>query len=322
MSEHISLRSVQSPGSLLDLPGSLGSLKTVHLFERRSIDAIDFALKVRRPLLVRGEPGIGKSQLARAAAHALRRPYVSRVLDSQTSARDLLFEVDAVSRLAEAQVQGALRTAGDPKDALKVENFVEPGPLWWAFNWPDAEQRAVRRGNRVPVLTDGASYMKGVVVLLDEIDKADTSVPNGLLDVLGNGSFDSPGGRVALASGQPPPLIVFTTNQERSLPDAFVRRCIVLHLEWPEPESEARFWLERLASAHYPALSALVGRATDLLLEHRARAKRATESPPGQAEFLDLLAALDGEPLEVAEQKLDALHRFVFAKHAAGDGGR
>ena len=111
--------------------GPSSATEQVHVFDEESIWALNAAIAARRPLLVRGEPGVGKTQLARAAAVITKRLFVSYVVDSQTQSRDLLWEFDAVQRLAEAQLLGTLRGPPDSVgDALAVEKFIKPGPVW------------------------------------------------------------------------------------------------------------------------------------------------------------------------------------------------
>lgn len=132
-----------------------------------------FPLAARRPLLVQGEPGIGKSQLAKAVAKQLKRPYVQHVVDARTESRDLLWHYDAVARLAEAQLCGALgQREGGVRRRLAVGNFPRPGPLWWAFDWWDAARRAGEIGEGAPPKENDADPANGCVVLIDEIDKA------------------------------------------------------------------------------------------------------------------------------------------------------
>jgi len=211
----------------LKLPQPPGGPEQVHVFSEHEVLAIDTALAARRALLIRGEPGAGKTQLAKAAALALGRAFVSYVVDSRTEARDLLWHFDAVARLAEAQVQGALRGDGTDhaavREVLAIEKFIHPRPLWWAFDWQNAADQAQRVGAPAPSQPAGCDPANGVVVLIDEVDKADAEVPNGLLEALGAGEFTPEGlaEPVTIKDQAAPPLVMITTNEERNLPDAF-----------------------------------------------------------------------------------------------------
>ena len=183
--------------------------EAVHQFEPRQVRAVNAALAARRPLLVRGEPGIGKSQLARAAAAALGRAFVSHTVDARTESRDLLWHFDAVARLAEAQLIGALRACpAEPatgteserkdqpssrhRDQLAIGAFCIPRALWWAFDWEDALTRPIRSACRAAA-TGRWRPANGCLILIDEIDKAEADVPNGLLEALGAGRFNPQG---------------------------------------------------------------------------------------------------------------------------------
>lgn len=307
-------------GKVIPLPERGGMPASVHVIHQEAIHALRAAIVTGRPLLVRGDPGTGKSQLARAAAEALGRAFVSHAVDSRTETRDLLWSIDAVARLAKAQVMGALqgidvKTAEESIDVLK---FVHPGPLWWAFDWPSAATQAEDVKASAPVTAPGA-HERGVVVLVDEIDKADPSVPNGLLDALGHRRFDVPGRAqpVALDSARSP-LVVITTNEERALPDAFLRRCWVLHLSLPKDRAELVKTLVARGKAHFPkcADKVLAKVAEQLATDRQAIAEEGL-APPGLAEYIDVLDALT--KLETkAEKQIDLLNqiaRFAFQKH-------
>ncbi len=209
-----------TPGLRADLEPHGAIADQVHLFDEREVRALNAALAAGRPLLVRGEPGIGKSQLARAAAKMLKRTFIQQVVDSQTESRDLLWRLDSLGRLAEAQLAGALRdkSVEDARADFAIEKFVVPGPLWWGFDWPSAERQAAASA-RARVRTDvpergaEADPDNGSVVLIDEIDKAEAEVPNGLLEALGSGRIAPPGCGVVNAK-EPAPLVVITTNEE------------------------------------------------------------------------------------------------------------
>lgn len=277
-----------------------------HRHEARELHAINAALAAGRPLLIRGEPGTGKSQLARAAADLLVREFVWKVVDAQTQVSDLFFAFDAVERLAQAQVAAILHKEGGDKkveEILDERNFVRPGPLWWAFDPASAAAQDLRHTTRRAVEVDNTAALPGHVVLIDEIDKTDPSVPSGLLEALGQGTFEVPRGAVSLhRPGRPAPLIVITTNQERELPAAFVRRCMVLHLQLPTDPDDLRTWLVARGKTHFPDLAAppptkpehdLLARAADLVIRDRQRADELGVPPAGQAEYLDILRALN-----------------------------
>ena len=302
-----------------------------HRFEARDLHALNAALAAERPLLIRGEPGTGKSQLARAAADLLGREFVWKVVDAQTQVSDLFYSFDAVERLAQAQVAAILygQTGGKKVEELLDErNFVRPGPLWWAFDPATAQRQEKRYQTRCPPEDTPSAPGPGYVVLLDEIDKTDPSVPNGLLEALGQGTFDVPRDKVSIhRSGQPPPLIVITTNEERELPSAFVRRCMVLHLHPPASDDALRDWLIERGKTHNPELAAplvpgkpqtsLLWRAADLVLRDRARANDRGLPPAGQAEYLDILRALHTLTSDPAERSslLDTVADFALSKH-------
>jgi MoxR-like ATPase len=302
-----------------------GIADQVHLFQRREILAVNAAIAAKRPLLVRGEPGTGKTQLARAAAKRLGRAFLSFVVDSQTEARDLQWELDSLGRLAEAQLAGATR-AEDPdvvRSRLAVAKFVRPGPLWWAFHWDDAASQAERSNTPSPYLPDSGDPKRGCVVLVDEIDKAESEVPNGLLEAMGSGQFRPAGRDIPVHAQAPLPLLVITTNQERVLPDPFLRRCLVLDLKLPSDEAGLTDLLCRRGAAHFGSAASekILMQAAALLWRDRSAATAAGQTPlPGQAEYLDLLrAVLSQYPDDESRQRsaLDEIAEFVLSnKHA------
>ena len=295
---------------LLELPGCDHFSPAGHLWRREECEALAMAMAARRPLLVRGEAGTGKSQLARAAAQVLNGPPpLVEVIHPRFEALDLLYRFDVVRRLADAQAQ-----------RLKKNNtpYVEPGCLWQAFKRMQPEQP-------LPVL------------LIDEIDKADADVPNALLDVLGNRAFNvaplnnrcvrAPEGRL--------PLIIITTNEERELPAAFVRRCVVLNLNPPSDEGggeEFMSWLETRGRAHRHLQIAepLYRLAARQVLADRRETRRLGYPPVGLAEYIDLLSALhdlsaslSGDERSAHQQALlSRLSRYVLVKNAQQDQSR
>ena len=314
--------SLLSSGVAIPLPEQNGLPKSAHVIDRESILAVNAALATGRPLLVRGEPGTGKSQLARAVAQVLGRAFVQHAVDSRTETRDLLWSLDAVARLAEAQLVGSLRDANtdDVHHRIAIENFVHPGPLWWAFDWKSAEAQAERVHIGSPITPTGWQTTKGVVVLIDEIDKADPAVPNGLLDALGHGRFDVPGRTAVSMEATNRPLVLITTNEERSLPDAFLRRCLVLHLSLPSAPAALLKTLVERGRAHFDAQTCsdeVLRAAAEQLTKDREEFNSRGLSPPGLAEYIDLLRAVS-EQEKSETQQLDLLleiSKFAFRKH-------
>lgn len=314
------------PAIPVELPFELKPIgswpSTQHVFDQQSADAILMAWAAGRPLLVRGEPGTGKSQLARAAAQVLNRVFISEVVHARTEPQDLQWRFDTVGRLGEAQALAARGSAsgGSNGDPLDPRHFLSPGPLWWAFDWATAE--ACHRGSRyksaAPVVPEGWRPEAGCVLLIDEIDKADSDVPNSLLEILGNRSFSVPwlqAGAVG-QSGNTQPLVIITTNEERELPAAFLRRCLVLQYELPD---DLVPWLVNRGRIHFDSSvcsDAVLKVAAEQLVKDRVAARRAGHNPPGQAEYLDLLTALTKLRSTQAEQLalLDDLSRFAFRK--------
>lgn len=304
--------------------------------------AVNAAIAASRPLLVQGPPGVGKTQLAEAAAKGLERAFLPFVVDSKTDHRELLWRFDAVKRLAVAQTaphrfrnrpESEIDAALD--DALADARFVEPGPLWWALHWRSAWKQATGTSaesldksdakslGAVP-LARGDNFLhkdNGWVLLIDEIDKAESDVPNGLLEALGSQRFTPPGVANPVEVSGTPPLVVLTTNEERSLPAAFLRRCLALHLRFPTDENEGIALLLRRGQSHFPnALSdEVMTEAATMLWEQRKAAIRNQEKPhPGTAEYVDLLrAVIRQRPKNLREQRalLKEAATYVLRKH-------
>jgi|JI10StandDraft_1071094.scaffolds.fasta_scaffold325869_2 MoxR-like ATPase len=299
---------------------SEGGPRVAHVLDRRSALAVNAALAAARPLLVRGEPGLGKSQLARAVAADLGWRFETFVIDSQTEPRDLLYTEDLVQRLADAQIQ---RNASERLDRVR---YVLPGPLWRLFN---AEAAREQLSNSCAAgAADGslASSAAGAVLLVDEIDKAESSVPNALLEALGQRRFATPTGEVSMVAGRQC-LVVLTTNEERALPDAFLRRCLVLHMSLPEGRSQVVEELMRRGRVRYPeveGVDVVMECAAGIVADARRELAGSGLSLPGVAEFIDLVDAAVAQRQGV--EFLREIGEYVIFKHGApprgGDGSR
>jgi len=159
------------------------------------------------------------------------------------------------------------------------------------------------------------------VVLVDEIDKADSTVPNGLLDALGHGRFEVDGLEAPVEMKRAP-LVLITTNEERALPDAFLRRCVVLHLSLPEKRDLLVARLESRGRAHFPKASdcsdSVLKRAAEMVADDRAEMRERDLAPPGLAEYVDLLRAVTAQRPGDAGAQLSLLERvrqFALRKH-------
>ena len=234
-----------------------------YLFTPEMELAVSAAAATQRPLLVTGPAGCGKSSLARSTAARLQWRYLERTVNSRTEISSLLWEIDQLRRLQDANLRQL-----DP-DLLA---YVRPSVLWQALDEPTSRNpRSLRFDDAGP-----PPPLDPAVVLIDEIDKADPDLPNNLLEVLGGLRFEvaDTGRRVGCRSGVP--LIVITSNDERDLPPAFVRRCIVLNLLQPD--------LAQVGRLHFPDDGATVTAALELLADPAA-------APPSAAEFLDFVQA-------------------------------
>lgn len=309
------------PETSLHLPKQGSWPESTHLFEEQHGYALMAAEAAGRPLLLRGEPGTGKSQLARAAAVATGRLYLSVVVNARTECEDLQWKFDAIARLGEAQIMASVPDS-ERLSRLEPARFLSPGPLWWALNWHSAEAQfnfCSNSSDPMPEQPENWQPSKGSVLLIDEIDKADTDLPNSLLETLGNGDFKLPylGRSVCRESTIPAPLVIITTNEERELPAAFVRRCLVLPLTLPDNKDELLEFLCKRGEVHFGTRCSpeVRQRAAELLLEDR-NAVEAGQPRPGQAEYLDLLRAItkmaDSEDKQL--ELLATLRRFVYRK--------
>jgi MoxR-like ATPase len=224
--------------------------------------AVNAAIRLERPLLIKGEPGTGKSVLAAEVARALGAPLIEWHIKSTTKAQQGLYEYDAVSRLRDGQL-------GDER-VKNIANYIKRGKLWDAFAAP---QRSV--------------------LLIDEIDKADIEFPNDLLQELDRMEFFvyETGETI---KAQTRPIVLITSNNEKELPDAFLRRCFFHFIKFPDTET-----MRQIVEVHFPGLkNRLVGDALRVFYE--LRDVPGLKKKPSTSELLDWLKLLLNEDIDPA----------------------
>jgi MoxR-like ATPase len=229
--------------------------------------AVNASVTLERPLLVKGEPGTGKTELARQVALALGLPIVEWHIKSTTKAQQGLYEYDAVSRLRDSQL-------GDER-VHEVRNYIRKGKLWQAF---EADTK--------------------VVLLIDEIDKADIEFPNDLLQELDRMEFFVyETGETIRARHRP--VVVITSNNEKELPDAFLRRCFFHYIRFPEAET-----LARIVEVHFPGIKDHL-LTTALTQFYEIRQTPGLKKKPSTSEVLDWLKLILAEDLSPEDLRHD-----------------
>lgn len=229
--------------------------------------AVNAAVMLRRPLLVKGEPGTGKTVLAHEIAKAVGAPLIEWNVKSTTKAQQGLYEYDAVARLRDGQL-------GDER-VHDIANYIRRGKLWEAFTAP-----------QLPVL------------LIDEIDKADIEFPNDLLQELDRMSFDVYETQERVVARERP-IVVITSNNEKELPDAFLRRCFFHYIKFPDRDT-----MRAIIDVHFPGIQkTLVAQALEVFYE--VREVPGLKKKPSTSELLDWLKLLLNEdmPLDVLQNR-------------------
>ena len=228
--------------------------------------AVKAARHLQKPLLIKGEPGTGKTLLAEQVAASLGLPLLTWHIKSTTKAQQGLYEYDAVSRLRDSQL-------GDDR-VYEIKNYIKPGKLWQAFSSPER-----------------------CVLLIDEIDKADIEFPNDLLHELDKMSFFvyETGETI---TAQQRPIVIITSNNEKELPDAFLRRCFFHYIEFPDEVT-----MRQIIEVHFPNISGqLVNQALEIFF--KLRQMPGLKKPPSTSELIDWLSLLmaDDMPDDILAQ--------------------
>ncbi|MBD21098.1 MAG: ATP-binding protein [Rhodospirillaceae bacterium] len=230
--------------------------------------AVNAAINLERPLLIKGEPGTGKTLLAIEVARALEKPLIEWHIKSTTKAVNGLYEYDAVSRLRDSQL--------GEEGVEEIGNYIEKGPLWRAF---ESKNQAV--------------------VLIDEIDKADIEFPNDLLQEIDRMEFFVYETQQTIKAKHRP-LIIITSNNEKELPDAFLRRCFFHYIQFPKNET-----MEEIIKVHFPDIkNKLLKESLDVF--YSIREVNGIKKKPSTSELLDWIKLLLIEDIDPDAIKMDA----------------
>ena len=229
--------------------------------------AVNAAITLERPLLVKGEPGTGKTELAFQIADSLGLRLIQWTVKSTTRAQQGLYEYDAVSRLRDSQL-------GDER-VHDIRNYIRPGKLWDAFA---SDER--------------------VVLLIDEIDKADIEFPNDLLQELDKMSFDVVETGETIAAKHRP-IVIITSNNEKELPDAFLRRCFFHYIRFPDVET-----MKQIVEVHHPGIKEQL-LTTALTQFYEIRDQGGLKKKPSTSEVLDWLKLILAEDLTAEDLRRD-----------------
>ncbi len=241
--------------------------------------AVNAALRLERPLLIKGEPGTGKTVLAAEVARSLGRPLLQWHVKSTTKAQQGLYEYDAVARLRDSQL-------GDSR-VHDISNYIVRGKLWEAFEAPTP-----------PVL------------LIDEIDKADIEFPNDLLLELDRMEFHVYETK-QVVKAERRPMVIITSNNEKELPDAFLRRCFFHYIRFPDRET-----MERIVAVHYPGIKpALLHEALTAFFDIREVA--GLKKKPSTSELLDWIKLLLAEDLSPEDLRAKDKNSLIPKLHGA-----
>ena len=289
---------------------ALGRRFPAYSLSEAHVGAIKAAFFAQRPLLVKGDPGVGKTSLAYAIASELEWGLVKIVVNHSITIDDMLYSIDHLQRMGDANL--LKRDSSGRIDELKpLSGYVRPGKVWAAIAPDTLEDFGGHKPHDKP----------GTVLLIDEIDKADPSLPNALLEILDTGELSIP--QVAQTIRNPnahPVFVVITSNGERLLPPAFVRRCAILDVSLPMERDEVWESLREIYLTHVDSSSGITRMDEETIVSPLAqfifeeRNKQGFSYCPGPSEFLDVLRALSEYPESQRADLLEIMQRHLACK--------
>ncbi len=282
-----------------------------YCLDEQHVGAIQAAYFSGRPLLVRGDPGLGKTVLAEAVASLLNWGLVKVVVHYNSGIDDFLYSIDHLQRLHDAN-QGL---NSDVSQDMALSRYIRPGKIWQAIAPDTLKDYQMERPHT----------LQGTVLLIDEIDKADSTLPNALLEVLDTREITLPCLTNAIKPKIPHPVfIIITSNEERLLPQAFIRRCAVLDLQLKR-NKEGIKQLKEIYVAHQTYNSSIKALSDELIeglaqyvLEKR-EVRDEGEYKPGTAEFLDVICAISEFDEAITEKQLKDLKQHLIDKKQQRD---
>ncbi|OCR02803.1 ATPase [Oscillatoriales cyanobacterium USR001] len=301
MGNMVNNKSMKYTGKIRPIAGTkdpkTGEILYPYIPDDELINAVNWAIHLNRPLLLEGEPGGGKTELARAVAYELGLEYRSYTAKSTSKAQDLLYFFDTIGRLRDAQLAATTLFANDPQEIDRIrdtDTYLELGILGEAFQ---SEKR--------------------MVVLIDEIDKADVDFPNDLLQELDKKQFTIRELNKVIVNKGESPIIFITSNSEKRLSDAFLRRCLYYYVKFPEEKRLNEIIQERYKQEKSKPQPKLLKKALEIFLKLREKMvedeeERETTKKISTSEWIDWVKLIAVEPKEFTQQ-LEA-NKLPFAE--------
>lgn len=291
MGNMVNNKSMKYTGTIRPTTGTkdpkTGEILYPYIPDDELVKAVNWAIHLNRPLLLEGEPGGGKTELARAVAYELGLEYRSYTAKSTSKAQELLYSFDTIGRLRDAQLAGTTLFDNNPKELARIRDAASY--------------------RKLGVLGEAFKSEKPMVVLIDEIDKADVDFPNDLLQELDKKEFTIPELNELIANKGQSPIIFITSNSEKRLSDAFLRRCLYYYVKFPTPERLDEIIQERYKQEKSKPQPKLLKKALEIFIKLREKMvddeeERETTKKISTSEWIDWVKLIAAEPKEFTQQ--------------------